>query len=80
MGLDLGSFSTGRLGHGIGLMTTEPPHVVSYDPTILEAGMVLALELGIINDNDVFVVEQDVAVVEEGYKILTDGFWELKSI
>jgi len=80
IGLDLGSFSTGRLGHGIGLMTTEPPHIGLYDSNVLEVGMVLALEPGIINDEGVFVVEQDVAVTENGYEILTDGFWELKSI
>jgi len=79
-GLSIGSFSTGRLGHGIGLMTTEPPHISLYDNTVLEPGMVLAIEPGVITDDGVFVAEQDVAITESGFEILTEGFWELQTI
>ena len=36
----------GRVGHGLGLDTTEPPHVSEEDPT-LEAGMVITIEPGV---------------------------------
>ena len=34
----------GRMGHGIGLNMTEPPSIHPADETLLEPGMVLAIE------------------------------------
>jgi Xaa-Pro aminopeptidase len=36
----------GRVGHGIGLDLTEPPHLSEADQTVLQPGMVIAIEPG----------------------------------
>ena len=39
-----GSMSTlgkGRVGHGMGLMSTEPPHVALYEETVCEEGLIV---------------------------------------
>ena len=36
----------GRVGHGIGLDLTEPPHLSEADPTVLQPGMVISIEPG----------------------------------
>src|SRR5262249_22327061 len=40
----------GRVGHGLGLSTTEPPSLARDDPTVLEAGMVVTIEPGFATD------------------------------
>ncbi|GAA0441541.1 Xaa-Pro peptidase family protein [Lentibacillus halophilus] len=35
------NFECGRLGHGMGLMSTEPPSITLDDDTILESGMII---------------------------------------
>lgn len=68
----------GRIGHGIGLMSTEPPHVALYDKTILEAGMVITVEPILIEEYGVFQTEMDVVVTENGPEILSTAPWELR--
>jgi len=41
---EAGQTDVGRMGHGIGLNMTEPPSIHPDDQTLLEAGMVLAIE------------------------------------
>ena len=38
------------MGHGMGLMSTEPPSVTARDEGILKPGMIINLEPGILVD------------------------------
>lgn len=67
------SLGTGRIGHGIGLMSTEPPHVALYDETICEEGLVFTIEPRITNESGVFNCEEMLAVTETGVDILTSS-------
>ena len=75
-GLEL-NFAAGRMGHSCGLMLTEPPSVTLDETTILEPGMTINLEPGIVSKNGVFIIEQNVAVTEDGYDLLSKGPWEI---
>lgn len=72
--------SIGRIGHGIGLMSTEPPHVALYDKTLLEPGMSITLEPALIDECGVFQVEMNLVVTEDGPDILSTAPWELRSL
>ena len=74
------TFDAGRCGHGLGLMSTEPPHVATYDPTILEEGMVITVEPGIVNEEGVFCIEENVAVTRDGFEILSGASREIYTI
>jgi Xaa-Pro aminopeptidase len=74
------NFASGRIGHGLGLMLTEPPHMASYDDHVLETGNVITLEPGIVGPEGVYIVEQDIAVVETGADVLSNGRWQLWEI
>lgn len=78
-GLDL-SFRAGRLGHGIGLMLTEPPHIANYDSTVLEPGMIITIEPGFVTDYGVFQAEENVLVTPDGYGVLSTATTDLVSI
>jgi Xaa-Pro aminopeptidase len=75
-GLDL-NFAAGRIGHGIGLMLTEPPSLTQEETRVLEPGMTVTLEPGIVGPGGVFIVEQNVAVTEDGFDLLSEGPWEI---
>lgn len=70
MSLTLG---TNRIGHGMGLMSTEPPHVALYDETVCEEGLVFTIEPRFINRTGVFNCEELVAVAADGAHVLTDS-------
>ena len=70
----------GRIGHGIGLNLTEPPHLAPYDDTPLEAGMVVSVEPGVATAYGTFHVEENVLVTEDGVELLTRSPWELSPI
>lgn len=74
------SGSIGRIGHGIGLMSTEPPHVAVYDKTVLEAGMVITIEPAFVDECGVFQMEMDVAVIGGGAEILSTAPWDLRTL
>lgn len=65
------SFPCGRLGHGMGINSTEPPHIALYDDTVLEPGMIFTLEPGIVNEIGTFIVEENIVVRSDGYELLT---------
>jgi Xaa-Pro dipeptidase len=67
----------GRVGHGLGLSTTEPPSLAVNDPTVLEAGMVVTIEPGFATEFGIFHVEQNVAVTDGGPDVLSAAPWEL---
>ena len=70
LGLEF-TFAAGRLGHGMGLMSTEPPHVAGYDPTVLEPGMVVTVEPGWVLEHGAYICEENVAVTADGHEALT---------
>jgi Xaa-Pro aminopeptidase len=57
----------GRMGHGLGAQLTEWPSLMPGDETVLEPGMVLAIEPGVsMGPKQCMVHEEDVLVREEG--------------
>jgi Xaa-Pro dipeptidase len=70
----------GRVGHGIGLDVTEPPHVSEQDPTVLEPGMVISIEPGFATAFGIFHVEQNVLVTEDDREVLSVAPWELREL
>lgn len=63
-------FGGGRIGHGLGLLSTEPPHIGAEDQTVIQPGMVFTIEPGIPTKFGVFQAEMDVLMNEEGIEIL----------
>lgn len=79
LGLEF-TFAAGRLGHGMGLMSTEPPHVAAYDRTVLEPGMVVTVEPGWVLEHGAYICEENVAVTPAGCESLTVTSRELRRI
>lgn len=65
------NFAGGRIGHGMGTMITEPPHVAAYDETVLAPGMVITIEPGWMRPDGCFHVEDNVLVTEDGCEVLS---------
>lgn len=63
----------GRIGHGVGLDVTEPPHVTESDETILEPGMVITIEPGVATEYGTFHIEEQVLVTDDVPEILSDA-------
>ncbi len=70
----------GRVGHGVGLNMTEPPHISEQDHTALTPGMVITLEPGVATTCGTFHVEENVLVTEDGFEILSNSPRELRCI
>jgi Xaa-Pro aminopeptidase len=68
--IDLGS---GRIGHGIGLMSTEPPHVALYEDTVCEEGLMFTIEPRFTNEHGVFNCEELLVVTKDGVDVLTSS-------
>src|SRR5262249_15931533 len=47
------SLGSGRVGHGMGLMSTEPPHVALYEEMVCEPGLIFTIEPRITNERGV---------------------------
>jgi Xaa-Pro aminopeptidase len=62
-----------RVGHGLGMDVTEPPHIAEYDHTVLEAGMVIAMEPGVATEYGTFHVEENIVVEPEGHQVLSEA-------
>ncbi len=64
--------SVGRYGHGLGIQLTEPPSHTSWDDTVLEDGMVITLEPGMIfSPNRMMVHEENMVVRTSGAQLLS---------
>lgn len=61
----------GRIGHGIGLTMTEPPHLGAHDDTCFQPGMVVSVEPGIATEYGTFHVEENVVVREGPCEVLS---------
>ncbi len=73
-------FDCGRLGHGIGLNSTELPSVTLQDDLVLEEGMVIALEPGLATDHGLYDIEEIFVVRKNGGECLSDSNRELNII
>jgi Xaa-Pro dipeptidase len=69
-GLEFSS-RAGRIGHGLGMLVTEPPDVAEHVETTIEPGMVLTIEPGVIRDCGIFHAEENVVATERGPEILS---------
>ena len=70
LGMDV-RVGDGRIGHGMGLMSTEPPHTALYDETIMEPGLVFTIEPRFVDDTGVYNCEELLLVTGQGAEILT---------
>lgn len=61
----------GRLGHGVGLSSTEPPSVAEWDPTTLLPGMVVTIEPALVHPSGLYCAEQVVLVTEGDPEVLS---------
>lgn len=74
------TFDCGRMGHGMGLMSTEPPSVTIYDDTILKESMIINLEPGVVNENGVFCIEENFVITKDGFETLSGSDRKIRSI
>ena len=70
----------GRMGHGQGMLITEPPSVAHDDQTVLEPGTVISTEPGVCADGVSFVWEDVHVVTETGSEKLTLETPELREL
>ena len=68
-----GEASPGRVGHGLGLATTEPPDVIATSDLVLVPGMVFTVEPLATREHGIFQTETVVAVTADGYEQLTNA-------
>ncbi len=61
----------GRIGHGIGLMSTEPPHLALFDETVCEEGLVFTIEPRFVRPHGLFNCEEIVVIGKSGAELLT---------
>ncbi len=61
----------GRVGHGMGLMSTEPPSITLHEEGELFAGMIVNIEPTLIEPHGVYCLEEDFIVTEDGCECLT---------
>lgn len=69
-GLEFSS-RAGRIGHGLGMLVTEPPNVAVGVDQVIEPGMVLTIEPGVIRDSGIFHAEENVVVTADGSERLS---------
>ncbi len=72
----------GRIGHGLawGGVVSEPPHIASYDETVIRPGMIITIEPGINFEYGTYCTETNCLVTEDGLEILNDFNRELRII
>ena len=66
-----GEASPGRVGHGLGLGTTEPPDVIATSDLVLVQGMVFTVEPLATREHGIYQAETVVAVTAAGHEVLT---------
>ena len=73
-------FARGRMGHGQGILVTEPPSITQSDHTVLEAGMIISTEPKVRSGPLEFQWEDTHLVTEDGHELLTLETDELREI
>ncbi|MCC7350024.1 MAG: aminopeptidase P family protein [Phycisphaerales bacterium] len=68
---DPSRLTSGRMGHGMGMIITEPPSIMPSDHTILEPGMIISTEPGIRLGDVEFLYEDVHVITPEGSNRLT---------
>jgi len=66
-----------RIGHGVGLNITEPPHIGLHDDTVLTPGMVITLEPGVATEYGTFHIEENIVVTPDGYEVISNCLRDL---
>ena len=82
-GLDADSparIGLGRMGHGQGLLITEPPSVCAQDDTVLEPGLVISTEPGVRSADVQFVWEDVHVITQDGSEQITLETSELREL
>ena len=69
-----------RMGHGQGMLITEPPSINADDHTVLEPGMVISTEPGIRSGGVQFQWEDIHVITENGHEQLTTETDELREL
>jgi len=69
-----------RIGHGVGLSMTEPPHIGLHDDTTLAPGMVITLEPGVATEYGTFHIEENVVVTQDGCEVISNCSRDLFTI
>ena len=69
----------GRVGHGQGMLVTEPPSLSADDDTILEPGFVVSTEPSIAT-NGFYIIEDVHAITEDGKMTLTNETRDLREL
>ena len=70
----------GRMGHGQGMLITEPPSIAPGDQTVLQEGMVISTEPGVRSGDVQFLWEDVHVITEDGHEQLTSETDELREI
>jgi Xaa-Pro aminopeptidase len=68
---DPSRLTSGRMGHGMGMLITEPPSIMPNDHTVLEPGMIISTEPGIRLGDVEFLYEDVHVITPDGSKCLT---------
>lgn len=64
------SGDVGRLGHGLGIQLTEHPSLVSFDQTIMQAGMVMTIEPSMSMSDGRMMVHEENIVITDGEALM----------
>ena len=70
----------GRMGHGQGILISEPPSIAPDDHTVLEPGMVISTEPGVRSGPVQFLWEDVHVITEDGHEQLTLETDELREL
>lgn len=75
-----GRGAVGRMGHGQGMLVTEPPSIAPGDETPLQEGMVISTEPGVRSGDVQFLWEDVHLITSDGHEQLTLETPELREI
>jgi Xaa-Pro aminopeptidase len=75
-----GESTPGRVGHGLGLGSTEPPDVVAGSDVVLEPGHVFTIEPLAVRERGIYQAETVVAVTADGCEVLTTAPMEIAAV
>jgi Xaa-Pro dipeptidase len=69
-------FYMNAIGHGVGMAIHERPWIQKGSPVPIKSGMVLAIEVGVVDDNRFddgsYTTEENIAITDTGARVLTD--------